>query len=338
MTVLLLALLAVALAWPVPVLLGRARWVRRAPAAAMVLWQAVALAGGLSLIGFPLMWGLAPFDDSAVDAVPAFVAALADGSWIPRLDHDPWLPSRIAAVTVALALFAHLLLTLAVTAVRTVAHRRRHRLMVELLAAPPSVQGHAVDPTAGVPTRVLPHDAPLAYCLPGLTGSLTVLSRGLLEQLSADEVAAVVAHERAHLRQRHDLLRLAFEAWRRAVTWLPTTAVARQAVAGLTEMMADDSALGAHRREDLVRAIVLTGEAGHPADVSAGAPTTTPAGGPADVGARPPNVQGDEAVPLTLRLYRLLAPTTPLPLPARLAVVVAALCLAALPLVLLLWP
>ncbi|MGM7667487.1 M56 family metallopeptidase [Microbacterium sp. A93] len=325
MSVLLLAALAVILAWPVPVLLGRARWVRRAPAAAMVLWQSVALAGGLSLIGFPLLWGLAPFGDTVLDAAPAFITALADGSWIPRLEQDPWLPTRIAAATLALALFAHLVLTLAVTAVKTVANRRRHRQMVELLAAPPSERSRLAERTAGTPTRVLPHDVPLAYCLPGLTGSLTVLSRGLLEQLSAGEVAAVVTHERAHLRQRHDLLRLAFEAWHRAVAWLPTTSTAQGAVAGLTEMMADDSALAAHGRDDLIRAIVLTGEAG-----------TLPPGR----GEAPPtaNIQGDGAVPLTLRLYRLLSPSAPLPAAARLAVVLAALCLAAFPLWLLLWP
>ncbi|VXB44440.1 Peptidase M48-like protein [Citricoccus sp. K5] len=326
MSVMLLAALAVILAWPVPVLLGRARWVRRAPAAAMALWQSVALAGGLSLIGFPLLWGLTPFGDTVVEAAPAFVRALVEGSWIPLLEHDPWLPTRIAAATLALLLFAHLVLTLAVTAVKTVANRRRHRQMVELLAAPPSERSRLAEDIAGTPTRVLPHDVPLAYCLPGLTGSLTVLSRGLLDQLSEPEVAAVVAHERAHLRQRHDLLRLAFEAWHRAVAWLPTTAMAQRAVAGLTEMMADDAALAVHDRRDLVRAIVLTGEAGSP---------TAPAS-PAPRPPRAENVQRDESVPLTLRLYRLLSPADPLPVAVRLLVVVAALCLAAFPLVLLL--
>ncbi|NUL44905.1 M56 family metallopeptidase [Cellulosimicrobium funkei] len=328
MSVMLLAALAVILAWPVPVLLGRARWVRRAPAAAMALWQSVALAGGLSLIGFPLLWGLTPFGDSVIEAGPAFIQALVEGSWIPLLAHDPWLPTRIAAATLALMLFAHLVLTLAVTAVKTVANRRRHRQMVELLAAPPSERSHLAESISGPPTRVLPHDVPLAYCLPGLTGSLTVLSRGLLDQLTEPEVAAVVAHERAHLRQRHDLLRLAFEAWHRAVAWLPTTAIAQRAVAGLTEMMADDAALATHDRRDLMRAIVLTGEAG--------APSSAPAATASRAASRGENVQGDGSVPLTLRLYRLLSPADPLPVAVRLVVVLAALCLAAFPLVLLL--
>lgn len=320
MSVLLLAVLAVALAWPVPVLLDHARWVRRAPGTAMMLWQAVALAGGLSLIGTPLAWGLAPFGGHLGESLPGFVAALSDGSWVVRLEEDAWLPARIAAVTGAVLLAGHLVLTLAVTAFRTFAQRRRHRQMVELLAAPPGER--PADPEH---TRVLPHDVPLAYCLPGLNGSLTVLSQGLIDQLSEPEVSAVVAHERAHLRQRHDLLRLAFESWHRAIAWLPTTATARQSVAQLTEMLADDAALRSHDRVDLVRAIVLTGEAEGAVRGTAGQ----------DADRMIPNVQRDGAVPLTLRFYRLLDPVSPLPYPVRLAVILASLVLMALPVVLL---
>jgi hypothetical protein len=152
-----------------------------------------------------------------------------------------------------------------------------------------------------------------------------VLSQGLIDQLSEREVNAVVAHERAHLRQRHDLLRLAFESWHRAVAWLPTTATARRAVAQLTEMLADDAALKSHDRTDLVRAIVLTGEA---EGVARGTTGT-------DAGRTVPNVQEDGSVPLTLRFYRLLDPVPPLSLTVRLAVIVTALGLMALPVVLL---
>lgn len=319
MTALILAVLALLLAWPVPVLLGRARWVRRAPATAMVLWQAVALAGGLAMIGTPLAWGLAPYGSSLQTAVPGAAQALHSGDWFHRLGTDDLAPARIAAVTLALVLTAHLLLTLGVTGVRTLTERRRHRQLVDLLAAPgrpPRLDGLI----GGSPTRVLPHQTPVAYCLPGLTGAVTVVSHGLLEQLTADEVRAVVAHERAHVRQRHDLLRLAFEAWHRAFPWLPTTQVARRAVSGLTEMLADDSALREHRREVLVSALARTG--------------TEP----------PPTTDTDAAassaasVPITLRLYRLLSPVDPLPAWQRFGVVLAAGTLALLPPIVLLSP
>lgn len=45
---------------------------------------------------------------------------------------------------------------------------------------------------------------PLAYALPGWPGRI-VVSRVLLRRLDAGQRRAVLAHERAHLRQRHDL-------------------------------------------------------------------------------------------------------------------------------------
>ncbi|HEV7167054.1 MAG TPA: M56 family peptidase, partial [Micrococcaceae bacterium] len=56
--------LAVALAWPVPVALSRARWTARSPFDAVLLWQALALAGGLSMIGAMLVFGMVPLGDS----------------------------------------------------------------------------------------------------------------------------------------------------------------------------------------------------------------------------------------------------------------------------------
>src|SRR5580693_8705952 len=46
-----LAGLAVVLAVPVPAALARARWTARSPRAAVVLWQAVGLGGGLAILG-----------------------------------------------------------------------------------------------------------------------------------------------------------------------------------------------------------------------------------------------------------------------------------------------
>ena len=63
-TALALAVLAALLAWPVPALLARARWPRRDPLVALVCWQAIGLAGGLSIIGALLVHGLAPWGHS----------------------------------------------------------------------------------------------------------------------------------------------------------------------------------------------------------------------------------------------------------------------------------
>jgi Zn-dependent protease with chaperone function len=59
------------------------------------------------------------------------------------------------------------------------------------------------------PVRVLDADAPVAFAA-GLADRLgrVVVSRGLLAALPTDEAAAVVRHERGHLRRGHVLLRI----------------------------------------------------------------------------------------------------------------------------------
>lgn len=59
--------------------------------------------------------------------------------------------------------------------------------------------------------RVLDGPLPLAYCLPRLAPRV-VLSYAALQALSAEQVRAVLAHEQAHLRARHDLVLESFTA------------------------------------------------------------------------------------------------------------------------------
>lgn len=255
---LLLALLALVLAVPVPKILHEARFRARSPRAAMVLWQAIALAGGLSLVGAPIVYGLSAFGDSLPVALStAFeLTVMEDYAALAELDVHP---GHIFALCLGLLLGGHLLLTLIRTYLRVLSARRRHRQLVDLLSTPLNpTPDHAA---AGVnDAQVIESEAPLAYCLPGRTSarSVTVLSRGLLENLEPEELAAVIAHEETHLVQRHHLLSVAFEAWYRALPWLPTTRYGREAVRELTEMLADDGALARHSREDLLRALALT--------------------------------------------------------------------------------
>lgn len=51
--------------------------------------------------------------------------------------------------------------------------------------------------------RFVEHDAPFAFTAPG-RGGLIVVSSALDAALEADELAVVLAHERAHVRHRHD--------------------------------------------------------------------------------------------------------------------------------------
>lgn len=315
---LFLALLAFLLAVPVPLVLSTAAFRGRSPWSAMVLWQAIALAGGLSIVGAPMVYGLAPFGASLPQAVAEVVRLMfaEDFTALAELDVHP---THIFALCFSVVIGAHLLLTLLRTYMRVRASRRRHRDLVRLLSTPvdgsPGADlgrhaglGHQLDDA-----HVIEHEAPLAYCLPGRTnaGSVTVLSRGLLDQLSQEELAAVVAHERTHLQQRHHLLTMAFDAWYRALPWLPTTRYGREAVLELTEMLADDGALQRHSREDLLRSLALSSPEEASEDGAFGQHTSDLITG--------------------VRLKRLIAPPQPLSRPAVSGVLASAAALLLIP-------
>jgi Zn-dependent protease with chaperone function len=305
-----LAVLAVALAWPVPAALERARWPRRDPLVALVCWQAVGLAGGLSMIGALLVHGLAPWGGS----LPAAVGAVLTG----RRALDPVRGDHWAALTLAAVLAAELLGVLALSAARTARVRRRHRALLELVVRPAG-DGSAAPPDAAL----LDSPALVAFCIPGAR-PLLVLSSGMVAELDQAQLVAVVAHERAHLREHHHLLLLPFVAWEAALPVLPAAGRAQAAVRSLVEMRADDVALrslpGTGARRTLARAIVAAaGSAGGGADVPSGALA----------------VSGGALGP---RVLRLLEPPCPLPRAARSVALAAAALLLLLPTLLLVLP
>jgi Zn-dependent protease with chaperone function len=303
-TALALGVLAALLAWPVPAALARAGWPRRDPLAALVCWQAVGLAGGLSIIGALLVHGLAPWGHSLPEAW---------WHWVTRQPpEDPVRGDHWVAQTLAAVLALELLGVLVLSLVRTARTRRRHRALLELVVEPAAVGGD---------TRLLEHPAPVAFCIPGAR-PLLVLSSGMVEELDGAQVEAVVAHERAHLAEHHHLLLLPFVAWRAALPVLPAAGRAHDAVRELVEMRADDVALTSLRcpdpRRTLAAAIVAV---------------ATGAGGPLPEGALA--VTGGT---VAVRVRRLLAPAAPLPPAARWAALAAALALLLVPTVLLVLP
>ncbi|MDN6299992.1 MAG: M56 family metallopeptidase, partial [Micrococcaceae bacterium] len=217
------------------------------------------------------------------------------------------------------------------TAEKVTRQRARHRRLLALLSGP----------SASIPgTVVVEHQAPVAYCLPGFNGSLTVLSRGLLDSLDEEGLRGVVAHERAHLDQRHDLLVLAFESWNQALPWLPTSRLARLAVQELIEMLADDAALEQVSRDDLLRSLVAVSSGMDPSPVGAvearlgdavetdrphGTGARESAAGPGRAAAVPPSQLS------SLRLRRLLSPVGELPASGRATVMATAVLLVLVP-------
>lgn len=316
LTSLALAALAVALAWPVPILLARAQWPVRAPGTALLAWQAVALAGGLSMIGALLSYGLVPFGDDLVNGLRALGAHLL-GATLPA---DAEF-SQMVALSGAILLGLHLLLNLATTLVKAERLRRRHSQLVTLLS----------DPLPERPdTLLIDHAAPVAYCLPGTTRSVTVLSAGLIALLGDEQLRAVIAHEEAHATQRHHLVLLAFRAWRGALPWFPIATRANEAVAILVEMLADDHARKVVSDEALVSSIVLV------ATESSG--WTGPDLELVALGGTSSREGAAESVAASRRAARLTGSRRPLPVLARCAVIAAAVAIIAVPTALLLAP
>ena len=301
-TALALAVLAALLAWPVPAVLARAGWPRRDPLVALVCWQAIGLAGGLSIIGALLVHGLAPWGHS-----------LPEAGWAVLRGHaavDPVRGDHWVALTMAGVLAAELVGVLLLSWVRTARTRARHRALLELI----------VQPAAVPDARLLEHPAPVAFCIPGAR-PLLVLSSGMVAELDDAQLAAVVAHERAHLRERHHLLLLPFVAWEAALPVLPAAARAHASVRQLVEMRADDVALRLlpdGSRRTLAQAIVA---------VAGGAGGGVPAGALSIAGS-----------PVGVRVVRLLEPPSPLPAAARWSALAAAVLLLLVPTLLLVLP
>jgi Zn-dependent protease with chaperone function len=111
--------------------------------------------------------------------------------------------------------------------------------------------------------RVLAEQTPLAYCLPALRGARVVVSVGALERLDERELRAVLAHEQAHLRARHDLVLEAFTMLHTAFPRWVRSEVALTQARTLVELLADDDARRRNGPVPLARALVAL--AGSPA-------------------------------------------------------------------------
>ncbi|BAX92759.1 M56 family metallopeptidase [Mycobacterium shigaense] len=248
MTALAFTILAVLLAGPVPALLARASWPLRAPRAAMVLWQAIALAAVLSAFSAGLGIATRVLMPGADGRPTASVLGAA-----VRLGWPRWTV-YVAVFAVTVLIGARLGVALLRVAIANRRRRAHHRMVVDLVDV-----GHAAALTRPCSRtrdlRVLDVAQPLAYCLPGVR-SRVVVSEGTLKALDDDEVAAILTHERAHLRARHDLVLEAFTAVHAAFPRLVRSANALRAVQLLVELLADDAAVRATGRTPLARALV----------------------------------------------------------------------------------
>ncbi|WP_370614893.1 M56 family metallopeptidase [Mumia qirimensis] len=239
-TPLLLGLIGLALAQPVPALLARMDWPYRAPRAAIVLWQALALAAILAMVG----------------------AGLSASLWLvvhegaPNPDPGPVRATfHVAFLVLTVVVVARLAWSMISVAREVRAERRRHRTILDLVGERDAVRRSV---------RILDAAEPLAYCVPGLTARV-VVSRGALDTLAPAELDAVLAHEQAHLRARHDLVVDTFSALHRAFPRVLRSDAAFVSTKVLVELLADDHARRRTGTTPLARALVKLGTRPAPA-------------------------------------------------------------------------
>ncbi|HET9898490.1 MAG TPA: M56 family metallopeptidase [Streptosporangiaceae bacterium] len=316
---------------PAAQLLASAQWPRRCPIAAIALWQALGLGWGLATVGVLAGFGAAGLGDGKLSRAALRTASLAGAGQGERLRHGPPVPAgafpgphpggqvagvaataaervirflvgapvvsqwglvtvlRLISLAAGIALLGLLVWILVAAIAAVIRARHRQRTLLGLLAHDdPKVPG----------ALVVDHPAAAAYCVPGLRSAI-VISAGALNLLDTDELAAVLAHERAHLRARHDLVLLPFTALLRAFRWSATARAANDEVALLVEMLADDRARRRRPARELATALLRVGASG---------------GGHAPVGAL---AAADAAVhgELAVRVTRLLRPLPALPVP-----------------------
>lgn len=169
------------------------------------------------------------------------------------------LDSSVPAVLL-LAVPAALALTLlAGTALTLVRHRatgRRDAAALGLDGVPDTVLGHRV--------TVLEHPVPTAFAMPPGAGGIAV-STGALAVLDEAELRAVLAHEQAHLDQRHHLVTALLAAASAMLGWIPLVSAVAAAVPHYLEVAADDQARRRAGTTALVGALVKLSQPTAPA-------------------------------------------------------------------------
>jgi Zn-dependent protease with chaperone function len=261
-------------------LLGRAGWTDRAPRLAMVTY----LAAGWSVVAAAGLAGLT----LAVHAT-ALGGGLSHliGACVLRLRATYATPGGAAVAGLGLTLAGGLAARTTLTAVThlraTGRQARRHAQTARLV-------GH---PAPALGAVLVEHARPAAYCVAGRHPTV-VLTTGAVQALDPDQLAAVLAHERAHLAGHHHRLLAIARIGRQVLPFLPLMRDTDAQVTRLAELHADDAAIRARGPGPLAAALVLLATAASPAPARA-APALAAA-----------------ATDTVHRIHRLLDPAQPL--------------------------
>lgn len=264
--------------------LARAGWMAPAPLLAIATYLAAAwsVIASLGLAGLTL----------AVHATAlGSVFSQLIGACVLRLRATYASPGGTAMAGAGLVLSG---VVAARTAFTAVGHLRAARRQALRHAQSARLVGR---PDGALGVVLLEHAQPTAYCVAGRHPTV-ILTTGALLALDADQLDAVLAHERAHLAWRHHVLLAMAGIGRRALPFLPLMREVEVQVERLVELHADDTAKGARDPESLASALVVLAAANS-------------APGPAP-GAHSASVLAATATDAVQRIHRLLRPAEPL--------------------------
>lgn len=241
-------------------------WMLRsaAPALVRVPRLAVALLGGGVVIWLGTLLALGPMLAWVVSG-PAWLpdrAAMVCQRCLAAANPFSTTTSIDSAIPAVLLLALPTAVTLALgTAVARVFVQRMRR---SAHAAEQMLTGAGKRNVLGHDVLVVDEERPFALAFPSRHGGI-VLSSGALRSLEHDELAAVLAHEAAHLRQHHHLIMALAAGVSRFLRWVPLISAADDALPHYLEIAADNQARRRAGTPALVSALLKLGERAVPA-------------------------------------------------------------------------
>ncbi|MDH6579743.1 M56 family metallopeptidase [Kitasatospora sp. MAP5-34] len=255
MTALLsLLLLGLLLSTVAPGRLARARWAEREPVLALCVWQCLVIAVLLCCVLSLLLAGTAALPElrtlvftGAPHGVEAAYGLAGGEGW-----------GRFCAALLALGgLWTAFSLTREVRSARVLRGRRHAQLNRRAPEIPAELTARRPKARRADRERlvVLENLRPEAWSLPG-PGARLVVTTGALQQLSDRELAAVLSHERGHVRARHHWLAQCAEALAAGFPGVGVFSAFRDQVGELIELAADDRAARRHGRLTTALALV----------------------------------------------------------------------------------
>ncbi len=243
-----LIVFAVVLALLGPVVLRRSSWPERSPWVGIFAWQALSI----SLVLTVLLAGvaLAVPTISLTTNLDEFIRVCAMALRAQYSTPGGAVVSATGAVA-AVTVLGRVTYCIARELASASRNRKRQLHTLNMVAQP----HQAYD------ALIVEHTAAAAYCLPG-RGRRIVLTTATLTALDGDQLSAVLAHERAHLRGHHHLILAGASALERAFPGVAAFRHAHLALVRLVEMLADDSAARKGDRLTVATALVRLGEHG----------------------------------------------------------------------------